>query len=569
MDPKHIEFHIKVPDWISQTTETHLTVYSTSTTLVMSTPRISSLSDHVNVNSPYLDPSREILDQLTMNGRPHPLKSASGSKSLKNNVTQSRVGKRQFSQPTKRQSATKNTTRALQPLHLSNPRLQQRTTPVQSVSSYRRTQSSKIQTTAKSRAQTRSTVPSTNPKDTEDLWSTLRQQKMSGYSRETEASKNRVKVGPASNTSRTASSRTSAVPGETKKARLKDADFRGKVLLPRGVGFPSTGEFSDAFAHFETHQPDNGVAGYREIAHGYHTEVWLSTSEQLVREVVREYQYMQTEQLCEAEFTTYAKETLLRRDPRFPSYEEAREWRTERMIELVAKPTTSPGSRWCPPPVTIQADIAEYDFDVRPDCQYWLSVRSFNPSYTRLFSRYVYVHNDRITCPYFTIEFKKDGTTVELAQNQVAVAATVALYNRSLLKVERLKLTKRRWTGKHTSSLRHYGVILHGPVYTFWCIRLKEQGPREPIFPHDWNWPGCDMIEATPGNLLTAPNVEHFIHWVNEIHRWGLTVYGPSCQKDIQFCIERREKNVRTSLGESYHDLDPDSDIEVDEEDAR
>jgi hypothetical protein len=490
------------------------------------------------------------------------------SDELKNNATQSRAGKQRPSQALSRQAATKNPIRALQPLQPSNPRLQQRT-PIQSLSSCRGTQPSKIQTTPKSGVPTRSKYPSTNLKETEKLWDTLRKQKMSRYSRGTEASKNRVKGGPpTSDTSQTTSSRASTLSSETKKARLKDHNFRGKVLLARGVAFPSTREFSDAFAHFETQRPHNGAAGYREMGKGYHTEVWLSTDEQLVRDIVREYQYMRTEQLCEAEFATYAKETLLRRDPRFPSYEEAREWRTERMIELVAKPTTSPGSRWCPPPVTIQADITEYDFDVRPDCQYWLSVRSFNPSYTRLFGRYVYVHNDRITCPYFTIEFKKDGNTVELAQNQVAVAATVALYNRSLLKMERLKLTKKRWTEKHTSSLRHYGVTMHGPVYKFWCIRLKEQEVREPISPHDWSWPGCNMIEATPGNLLTTPNVEHFIHWVNEIHRWGLTVHSASCQKDVQFCIERKEKNVRTSLGENSQDLHTDSDTEVDE-DAR
>lgn len=66
------------------------------------------------------------------------------------------------------------------------------------------------------------------------------------------------------------------------------------------------------------------------------------------------------------------------------------------------------------------------------------------------------------------------------------------------------------------------------------------------------------MIEATTGNLLTSPNVTHFVHWVNEIHRSGLSVHGPSCQKDVHFCIEKRERRVRTSLYED--DLNPDSD---------
>jgi len=387
---------------------------------------------------------------------------------------------------------------------------------------------------------------------------------MSGYMRETAASKKRSRGGAASGTSRASISQASIASGEARRTKLRDPDFRKKVLLPRGVEFPSIGELSDPFAHFGTEQPPDGPAGYRELAHGCHTEVWLETDGSFVHDVVREYGYMRYEQLCEAEFSTYAQSTLFRRDPRFSSYQEAREWRTERMIQLVAKPTSSPASRWRPPPVTIEADVPDYDFDIRPDSQYWLSTRSFNPNYTRLFGRYVYIHNDRITCPYFTIEFKKDGSTIELAQNQVAVAAALALYNRALLKVQRLRLTGKKWTQKHTLSIRHYGITLHGPAYTFWCIKLKQQEQGHCVSPSAWTWPGCEMAEASPGNLLTAANVVHFMHWVNEIHRWGLDVHGPSCQKDVQLCIVKKEKNVRTSLSGDGDGLDADSDEEVD-----
>jgi hypothetical protein len=343
---------------------------------------------------------------------------------------------------------------------------------------------------------------------------------------------------------------------------MRDVGFRQKVLLTRAVTFPTTYELSDPFAHFETEEP-SGSAGYQELAEGYHTEVWISMEPDLLRNVVREYTYMRNEQLCEAEFSTYAKETLLRRDPRYPSLEEARQWRTERMIELVMKPSVSAKSKWIPPPATV--DTFVYDFDVRPDCQYWLSVRAFNPEYSRLFSRYVHVHNDRITCPYFTIEFKKDDSTLELAQNQMAAAAALALHNRALLKVERLKVTKKRWTEKHTSSLRHYGLTLHGHKYTFWCLKLKQQhSGAVSLSPKDWSWQGCDVVEATTGNMLTEQNVKHFIQWANEIHRWGLGVHGPSCQRDVQFCIEKEQRNVRTSLSEI--DQASDSDDEADGE---
>jgi hypothetical protein len=61
---------------------------------------------------------------------------------------------------------------------------------------------------------------------------------------------------------------------------------------------------------------------------------------------------------------------------------------------------------------------------------------------------------------------RKDGNTVELAQNQVVAAAATARYNRSLLNVRRLKLTSKKWTKKHTSLLRYYGVSFQRPSFT-------------------------------------------------------------------------------------------------------
>jgi hypothetical protein len=44
------------------------------------------------------------------------------------------------------------------------------------------------------------------------------------------------------------------------------------------------------------------------------------------------------------------------------------------------------------PPVVVNASVPDYDFDIHPNCQYWLSTRAFNAEYIRLFGRYVYIH---------------------------------------------------------------------------------------------------------------------------------------------------------------------------------
>jgi hypothetical protein len=35
------------------------------------------------------------------------------------------------------------------------------------------------------------------------------------------------------------------------------------------------------------------------------------------------------------------------------------------------------------------------------------------------------------------------------------------------------------------------------------------------------------------------------MQWINEFHRWGLTVHGPACKNEIKICL--RGKGVRTS----------------------
>lgn len=271
----------------------------------------------------------------------------------------------------------------------------------------------------------------------------LSYENMAKFMRDTESSRSRARKEVSPSRSRTSASQTSK---SSTKARVRDADFRCKVLLPRGITIPAAIEQSDPFAHFGTPKPDDR-AQYHTLE--CDTAVWLNLTDEAKKQVSLEYHCMQHDRLCEAEFASFAREHLLRRDRRSLEYRETRAWRTERMIELVARPAASDSSKWRPPPAIATANAPEYSFDIRPDCQYWLSISSFNPEYTRLFGRYVYVHQRRITCPYLTVEFKRDESTLELAQNQVAVAAAVALYNRSLLKLGRLRATGKKWTKKH------------------------------------------------------------------------------------------------------------------------
>ena len=243
---------------------------------------------------------------------------------------------------------------------------------------------------------------------------------------------------------------------------------------------------------------------------------------------------------CEAEFAAFARETIFKRERRIQDIQqhvEERCWRTERLIELVAKPTTF---LWQKPPLVgkeyakwSDTSRTDYEFNLRPACAYWLSLQAFSPEYTARVQEYTHVVYDTITCPYLTIEFQKDDFAEQTAINQVAAAAALALYNRYLLRTQSLDLANQEWDQRHLKALKHYGITFTRSRYSIWCIQVELK--------NRYSWSGCHMERVFLGNCRFSKDVRYLIDWINEIHCWGLTVHGPECQKDVNLIMKANE----------------------------
>ncbi|KAL9116464.1 MAG: hypothetical protein Q9187_007011, partial [Circinaria calcarea] len=197
---------------------------------------------------------------------------------------------------------------------------------------------------------------------------------------------------------------------------------------------------------------------------------------------------------------------------------------------------------WQIPPVLEGRQGTDWSFDLRPDCSYWLSLRAFNPRYRGGHLRNAaYVVNNRITCPYFTVEFKRDGDGQSVAINQVAAAGSLALYNRYRLRNDALKASKRDCNSDHTGPLRHYALTFVGPLFDVWMLQVAPVGA-------DGCWTGCTMRRLYGADCTDEYGVRDLVDWVNEIHRWGLSRHGPSCEQDIKTVL--RVGGVRTSAAQ-------------------
>jgi hypothetical protein len=333
--------------------------------------------------------------------------------------------------------------------------------------------------------------------------------------------------------------------------------FREYILEPRGITIDAdTLAFidPDPYNHFASGR--TAETKYNELEGFEGLNIWLEADSEFLRETAAEYNCMTVDNMCEAEFASFGRERLLKGERRNIQIPEDRKYRPERMLELVAKPNAN--YKWAEPPILFpDSPTRPYSFYIVPDCAYWLSLQAFNKNWRSQIREYTLVMYRRVTCPYFTIEFKRDDSTDTTAENQVAVAGAMALYNRYLLRSKHLQVATDQTRVSDISCLKHYGATFEASDLSLWSIK--------PIFAQDGTWNGCTMSRIFRGYCDREEGLQSCVQWLNEIHAWGLTKYGPACQRDLKGCLGAR--GIRMSdigMVDDVSDAEPDPGVDDD-----
>jgi hypothetical protein len=334
--------------------------------------------------------------------------------------------------------------------------------------------------------------------------------------------------------------------------------WRSTVLGLRGITV-GLAKIRTAFDHFGY---DEQKFLYWMSTHSFETGkggVWLSGGPEFNSRIATEYKEMKTMDLCEEEYASVAKEELLLRRIRHPIEGTPKKWGVERMIQLSTTPNSDENSNWLAPLLIDNSETQSCLFRLRPDCAYWLSLQAFSENHRDLVKIIAFTVMNRITCPSFTIEFKKTDATLEQAWNQVIAASALALYNRYLLKKTRLEALKKPWTEDNSQPLRHYALTFTGATATVWIVTPK----FSPKSGSDsaWDWAGCNASQLWESNCTTPQGVGDLVDWINGIHRWGLERHGQSCQDDIKVLLSQYGPGVKTRLSALFA---PDSPVESD-----
>ena len=329
-----------------------------------------------------------------------------------------------------------------------------------------------------------------------------------------------------------------------KPASLNDHDLCDQVLKPRSIEIAARGKniaLVESHVYFNVKEPPQDQTlpqYYCNTRKAGNPSLWLKVDPNIIEDIVERYHELMKDTSCESEFMVCAFEFLLKRVP-LKSSKVDESHVTGRLIHRSARPGDTKDLLWAPPPFIEPNDkdlFKKYEFNLHPDCSYWLSEQGFDTPCEYL-EQSVYVSKGEYTCPYFTVEFKKDNSSVAVAQNQVACAASLALYNRYHLRNRRLKDSKMNWTPILTRDLRHYGLTMDGDRYTVWCIEAK-------LSSSDWSWIGCRMEYLDTGKCVKAAGVRRLMLWINEIHCWGLTQHGPSCAEDVRLLVQAQRSII-------------------------
>lgn len=148
-------------------------------------------------------------------------------------------------------------------------------------------------------------------------------------------------------------------------------------------------------------------------------------------------------------------------------------------------------------------------------------------------SSHTALRHRRACLPYLSIDVLADGhrTALQLGRERLAASGAVALWNR-------WRLAAAAATAESGSdALRHFGILLAGPVYEVWRVRpgiattASDSGAGA--------WQGCSLAKLAGGSLTSSGQLAKLVDWINEIHCWGSTAYADACVEDMRAAAGR------------------------------
>lgn len=177
-------------------------------------------------------------------------------------------------------------------------------------------------------------------------------------------------------------------------------------------------------------------------------------------------------------------------------------------------------------------------------CTFWLTLQALPQDIRRYLTDYTCVLGGNLVFPYLTVDFRNDEEELPETRRRAACNAKQALYNRCCLYMETLKEHFEAAGALNKALHCHFIIIFDDMDCEGWHI-TPDQDKK-------WTGKGCTMKRVFSASLLGPDDLEKLHEWVNEIHHWAATKYGPACAGEIRTCL--RAENATNDPAATWTD---------------
>ena len=158
--------------------------------------------------------------------------------------------------------------------------------------------------------------------------------------------------------------------------------------------------------------------------------------------------------------------------------------------------------------------------------------------YTRLYLvNFTYVLGGKMMFPYLTVDFRKDQEEMQNTIQRAACNGAQSLFNRHCLYMRTRGRLEEAAKARDNALHSHFMIVFDNAKFEGWKITAD----------HDdgWKGKGCTMKQIFCSELLEAQDVKFLYEWIQEIHYWGATRYGPACIEDIRTCLMASSRKTK------------------------
>ncbi|KAK5633470.1 hypothetical protein RRF57_009184 [Xylaria bambusicola] len=192
-------------------------------------------------------------------------------------------------------------------------------------------------------------------------------------------------------------------------AKVGDFDFQETVLASYGITIDREYLSNSMYDHLnlsELKLAEDRMGRWDHYQSTFKVNIWLKPEPERLVRIQEEYDAMKGFACNEAEYQFYALSEILLNQRRWPEMldGDSKSLEPVRMVELGQKPSPNTIKWQAPLRIFDTAFGKQYEWDIRPDCAYYISLLAFEESLRPSVQKFVSVFQERALSPYLRVQ---------------------------------------------------------------------------------------------------------------------------------------------------------------------